>query len=481
MVILFFALLLCERLLGSQKTKYIVNVIEVPCGFALRWINIFFCPAFVVLPLSPPISGVEVGKIIAVCLIGYAVVFTFTAYLVRALQIVLGAKKRGATERAEEMGVEADDIPLTEMPGVTSNTGLLRPGSNTRSPSMEEPRPPSRTQDPDSITGTGGPPQAGDSGTPLLTDSLKQAPAIRHDPLPLTRPRKWAAQATARLDLFTYSALLLLIGIPTYYGADYSMPLQLTLTVLFYLFAASLPPQYKSYLHPVLVSSALIIPTIWLFSLTKSSSLTHGLKAYKTGSTYTYLWTSSSITASPFPGAGDVLSSALDVSIIALALPMYTYRSELRQRFLLIILPNLTLAVGSLFAYPTLCRQLGISAENSLAFASRSLTLALATPATQNLGGNLHVVAPVAIFSGILGVLCGPWLLRQLRVPEDDYISRGITLGANSSAVATAMLLTSDPRAAAFSSLSMGLFGTITVALTSVPPLVGVIRGVVGL
>lgn len=63
----------------------------------------------------------------------------------------------------------------------------------------------------------------------------------------------------------------------------------------------------------------------------------------------------------------------------------------------------------------------------------------------------------------------------------DDYITRGVTLGANSSAVATALLLTTDPRAAAFSSLSMGLLGTITVALTSVPPLVGVVRGLVGL
>lgn len=63
----------------------------------------------------------------------------------------------------------------------------------------------------------------------------------------------------------------------------------------------------------------------------------------------------------------------------------------------------------------------------------------------------------------------------------DDYITRGVTLGANSSAVATALLLTSDPRAAAFSSLSMGLFGTITVALTSVPPFVSFVRGLVGL
>lgn len=63
---------------------------------------------------------------------------------------------------------------------------------------------------------------------------------------------------------------------------------------------------------------------------------------------------------------------------------------------------------------------------------------------------------------------------------SDDYITRGVTLGANSSAIATALLLVSDPRAAAFSSLSMGLFGTVTVAMTSVPPLVRVITALAG-
>ena len=60
-------------------------------------------------------------------------------------------------------------------------------------------------------------------------------------------------------------------------------------------------------------------------------------------------------------------------------------------------------------------------------------------------------------------------------------MTRGVTLGANSSAIATALLLATDPRAAALSSLSMGLFGTATVALTSIPPVVQVVSSLVGL
>lgn len=62
----------------------------------------------------------------------------------------------------------------------------------------------------------------------------------------------------------------------------------------------------------------------------------------------------------------------------------------------------------------------------------------------------------------------------------DDYVTRGVTLGANSSAVATALLLRTDPRAAALSSLSMSLFGTITVLFTSIPPIANSVRSLVG-
>jgi putative effector of murein hydrolase len=73
------------------------------------------------------------------------------------------------------------------------------------------------------------------------------------------------------------------------------------------------------------------------------------------------------------------------------------------------------------------------------------------------------------------------WPLTDTVNRLDDYVTRGVTLGANSSAIATALLLRTDPRAAALSSLSMSLFGTITVLFTSIPPIATVVRSLVGL
>jgi putative effector of murein hydrolase len=101
---------------------------------------------------------------------------------------------------------------------------------------------------------------------------------------------------------------------------------------------------------------------------------------------------------------------------------MYNYRLELRRHFFAIVIPNITISVGSLFGYPTLCYAIGISSKRSLSFAVRSLTLALATPAVDNLGGDSNAAAALAIMSGIFGVLIGPRMLRLLRVPEGKRV-----------------------------------------------------------
>jgi putative effector of murein hydrolase len=101
---------------------------------------------------------------------------------------------------------------------------------------------------------------------------------------------------------------------------------------------------------------------------------------------------------------------------------MFSYRQELKRHFFAIVIPNVTISIGSLFGYPALCYAIGISSKRSLAFAGRSLTLALATPATKNLGGDVNTNAALAIMSGILGVLVGQRILELLKIPEGQLL-----------------------------------------------------------
>ncbi|KAJ0163903.1 Plastidal glycolate/glycerate translocator 1, chloroplastic [Colletotrichum tanaceti] len=508
LILLFSGLLLCELVLGHHKTKAVVAVIDVPAGWSLRWINVLFTPSFIMLPLSPPIGIVEVMKIIAVFIIGFIVMMALAAYLTRGLQLLLGSSKRALTERAEEMGNETDGIPLADTPpradSAPGSRSVSAAPSSLSLDTLAPPPPPlshnaSHNFLPDASSSFRRPEAAAaeDKGGTKTPPPPPQPPATGSPlppqiPVPMPRAQVWAAWICGHLSWVIYAAVFVLVGLPVYYAADYAMPLHLSLVLLVYFAAVSVPARWRQYLHPVLVASLFSVLGIWALAAARGDGLPDTLRSFRTGANYTYLWLHGANNRGGsgggggggsdrrrLPGAGDVFGTVLDASIVSLALPMYQYRRELRRNFAAIVVPNVVMSVGCLFSYPRACIAVGISAERSLAFASRSLTLALATPATENLGGDLNTVAAVAIMSGIVGVLFGQRMLAWLRIPEDDYITRGVTLGANSSAIATALLLRTDPRAAALSSLSMSLFGTITVLFTSIPPVADAVRSLV--
>jgi putative effector of murein hydrolase len=356
--------------------------------------------------------------------LGFLVMVAVTAYMVRGLQLLLGSSKRAITERAEEMGQEDDEIPLTEAhqsrhgsqsseanPFATQST--FPPTSDSFHNSTSNLIAPGRAQYPSEIRGTRGPP-VGDFTVQnqVCTGNAQQAP------LPLTRPQRWAAFGSANFDRITYTVLFLFVGLPIYYATGYAMPAQLTFNILAYFAALALPARWRRFLHPVLVSSAITVLVVWILGLVRGDGLDEVLAAYKTNTKYLQLWKGQKGLAAP--GAGDIFGSVLDASIIALALPMFQYRKELKQHFFVIVIPNVVISIGSLCGYPALCYAIGISSQRSLAFSARSLTLALATPAVSNIQGDLNTVAALCIMSGILGVLIGPRILQWLRIPEGN-------------------------------------------------------------
>ena len=341
-----------------------------------------------------------------------------TAYMTRGLQIISGSSKRAHAERADELGPEMDDIPtvqrlaeddLTQAAAPTPNEGSQTNISSTTLEPMLQDVLPARVQGSQEFMHS--------TATDLSWSSPRRHTQI---PLPPARSRIWAAYISSNLDWFIYAATFVLVGISVYYVADYAMPLQLSITVLVYFGAATLPPSWRRYLHPVLVSAVGIVLILWVFGLTKREDLSTTLTQYRTGLRYLQLWEGAK--TNTYPGAGDMFGTILDASIVSLALPMYQYRRELRQHFAAIIVPNIVISIASLFAYPALCVAIGIGPTRSLAFAARSLTLALATPAMENLGGDTNTVAALAIMSGIIGALVGQQMLTRMKIPEGTLV-----------------------------------------------------------
>lgn len=357
--------------------------------------------------------------------------FVGTAYMTRGLQLITGSHKKAQATRAEELGPQEDEIDLTRTPPPQETPPLSTDVSaQTSAVALDDLTPPGQSHEPSHIQ------PIAEHGPSSTTPDLPEAPASP-PPLPPQAPpappraRLWAAIIQRHIDTVTYLTVLLLVGLPIYYANGYAMPLQLTFTILMYFVALSLPPNWKQVLHPVIVSSLLTVLGIWVFGLIHSQPLKPVLEQYTTGNKYLQLWQHATATGPRrLPGAGDILSTVLDASIVSLALPMYQYRRELVEHFAAIIVPNVVLSIGSLYAYPTVCLAVGISATRSLAFASRSLTLALAIPATANLGGDERTVAAVAIMSGVVGALVGGRVLTWLKIPEGKSAILLFSLGA---------------------------------------------------
>ncbi|PKS05456.1 hypothetical protein jhhlp_008832 [Lomentospora prolificans] len=446
--------------LVSSRTKIFHSLILVPCGVFCILAYCFGLEALLRragISFPPSVAGL----------------ILLLAFLLLS-EVVLGNARTKKIVSVVDVPASEDDS--AELVGIIRDNASEAP-SNALSP----PARPATV-----LGGITAPPPPGETIPPHSSPEVSQNEAFANNisdtyPPPEVpglspRVRLWAARISGHMHTAIYVSILL-AGIPVYYVTGYAMPAQLGGCVLCYFATLYIPMRYRAYLHPLVVSSGASILIIWTLAAIRKDSLQTALQDFKTGMNFY------SLLAVPdkrrAPGAGDMFGAALDAGIVALALPMHQYRRELKEHFLVILLPSLTLAVGSLFAYPVACYAIGIDAQRSLSLASRSLTVALAIPATENLGGDVGAAAAVAVMSGILGVLVGQRMLNWMRIPKDDYITRGITLGANSSAIITALLLQSDPRAAAMSSLSMSLLGTITVSLTSIPPVASVVRSLV--
>lgn len=533
-------------------THYL-TLIKPSMNFTLKWINVFFIPSFIILPLSDPISFIECLKIAAVFVVGFLALFFLDVYIiwgfkqVLALFNLLPETENAATSSDEEF---AEDIELEQVPtrGVftsmrdditTIDVTSIRSGRSertklrqVRSISIDEN--PFRTQDTSMAASVAESvilepaPSYKKSGAEIhrprpleleTNDNLQSQASISSQSLTPPSPvspvkqnydhlhpvsRKFTILTTNYIDWFVY-LLLFIVSLPFYYirSIHTFLPYHLGLTILAYYIALLIPqrwPQLRKIAHPILILTAEILFCCFIGSLIYHKGLPKGflddLKYYKTGKNYLNLFNNrividnsrehamdpSNFTATPkWPGCGDVLSSLMDISIVSLSLPMFTHRRDFVKNFWVLVPPILASIALTFFIYPIVSYKIGIQSERAIGFIGRSVTLALGTPLITALDGSVSLMAVCTILSGICGVLIGDTLFKFLRVPEGDFVTRGVTMGINCGAIATAHLLNVDPRAALMSSLSFSIFGTVMVIMAAIGAIKQLINSWVGL
>lgn len=360
--------------------------------------------------------------------------------------------------------------------------------------------------------------------------------------------------------------LLVTIGIPVYRVTNYDMPFEAFYFTLSWAMALQLQrsvkkcksletwPRVRStlavILNPVLVTAGLGTAYFWAEAAVTHSSIDDVLSSFHRHDTWAEAMAGSIAdrSAQRHVGAGDLSSALLDAGIVSLGPKMFEHRRALRASLATVVVASLALAVADALLGVAVARRLlagafpahddddpGLppaAAADALAFAARSVTVALGAPAVRCLGGSTMLMSALAVVGGMLWQAAGNTVLRWLGVrdrrgqqgshsiwhgsgdavrgnaggaggggsrnrgnrqhggnggePDDpeeevdggvDYkvIAAGVTVGVNAGVMGTAHLIERDSMATAHSALSMTIFGVFTVVLTSVPPFADVL------
>lgn len=163
-----------------------------------------------------------------------------------------------------------------------------------------------------------------------------------------------------------------------------------------------------------------------------------------------------------FEGAG-FIHLLLGPATVALAVPLFDHRSQIRRLFkplLISCLVGIVTAVGSTLLLAWL---LGAQRETIMSLAPKSVTTPIAMGISEQIGGIPSVAAGLVLITGAIGCILAPLLFRLLRI--DSHAVQGFTLGVSAHGFGTAQAFGVSNQAGAFAGLALGLAGLLTAFL----------------
>ncbi|KAI0542218.1 hypothetical protein GGR58DRAFT_510284 [Xylaria digitata] len=500
MFLVLFTMVIASSVNGDVAKLYNRHL-RGPTDFLGRHMSLGFVAFFVLLIRDHISSTSDIPK-----LAGVFVLTTIISYVASFLIAVLGFRLEQTLRRPRRTAIDLESNNKT-----------------WPSPSVAWPAP-SCEREPKRIT------QLSTLSEALTTNE----PLMKFTPVP-------GSPTTASIDFLLRTApiwiwlfLLTTVGLPVYLATGYVMPFEVFSFTLFWVLSIQFQRSLRSsctllrfrrlrsflliFSNSLVLTWALATAYMWAKTLYTGRDIDTIIGEFRHYSSLSkcviHIIQDHDVPA--HLGAGDLAGLLLDAGVACMGFKMYEYRSELWASLGTVSFTCTALAAINVFLNVLVGHSFGLQAEEAIAFASRSATLALGIPAIDNLGGSTTLTSIIAIFSGILFQMAGDWLFslmriddqvlrdastRTLKVPvptgntmffetaapvsstemqngnnsrcgtneESTVVAAGVTVGINAAAMGTAYLIERDSRAVAYSALSMIMFGAATVAMTALP------------
>jgi len=159
----------------------------------------------------------------------------------------------------------------------------------------------------------------------------------------------------------------------------------------------------------------------------------------------------------------NVLTRLLGPATVALAVPLYTQLSSIRQNTLAIMLPIL---IGGTIA-PILALAglyfVVLDKHVRLSLLTKSITSPLAIETSQHIGGIPGLAVVIVIFTGIVGAIFASVVYRIFKITSAP--AQGLALGTVGHAIGTAQGFQMSQKIGAFATLGLCINGVLTAII----------------
>lgn len=160
---------------------------------------------------------------------------------------------------------------------------------------------------------------------------------------------------------------------------------------------------------------------------------------------------------------GSIVNMLLGPATACMALAIYQKRELLKENWLPVLLGCLAGAVTTVVTVLVMSRMFGLSTEMTVSLLPKSVTTPIASAISESHGGIVSITVAAVIFTGILGNLTAPFLVKLFRVK--DPVAAGLSIGTCSHALGTAKALEMGETEGAMSGLAVGICGIFTALL----------------